>query len=170
MHRYKTWNAPMPTTASIAKVTTGTAVKTMLQIATPSTRQCQLISWGYSIDSEPVASGGGVVELMQTDVAATVTAHVASGVQPLDPNAPASLMTLGTAATGYTATVEGSIAATRIFDAQEIIGNAGGAQDNDYNYQFMPDERPIAAISKFIRVRVTMSAAVNMLCWVCWDE
>lgn len=170
MHRYKVWNAPMQTTAAIAKVTTGNSIKTMLQIATPSTRQCQLISWGYSIDSAPATTGNGIIELIQTDVAATVTAHIASGVQPLDPNAPASLMTLGTAATGYTASAEGSITAVRTFDAQNIIGVSDGAQDNDYNFQFMPDERPIVAVSKFIRVRVTFSAAVNMLCWVCWDE
>jgi hypothetical protein len=40
----------------------------------------------------------------------------------------------------------------------------------NYDYQWLPDERPIVAISKFLRVRVTFSAAVNMLCWVCWDE
>lgn len=170
MHRYKTWNAPMQTTAAIAKVTTGTSIKTMLQIATPSTRQMQLISWGYSIDAAPATTGTGLVELIQTDVAATVTAHVATGVQPLDPNAPASLVTLGTGATGYTGSAEGSITAVRTFDAQNIIGVSDGAQDNDYNYQFMPDERPIVAVSKFLRVRVTFSAAVNMLCWVVWDE
>lgn len=170
MHRYKVYNAPMQTTAALAKVTTGTSIKTMLQIATPSTRQCQLISWGYSIDAAPATTGTGEVELIQTDVAATVTAHVASGVQPLDPNAPASLMTLGTAATGYTASAEGSITAVRTFDAQNVIGVSDGAQDNDYNYQFMPDERPIVAVSKFLRVRVTFSAAVNMLCWVTFDE
>jgi len=168
VHRYKIFNAPMQTTAALAKVTTGTAIKTMLQIATPATRQCQLISWGYELDAVP-GSTGGIIELIQTDVAATVTAHVASGVQPLDPNAPASLMTLGTAATGYTATVEGTVAAVRTFDANFAIPTAGAAPVS-YDYQFMPDERPIIAVSKFLRVRVTFAAAVNMLCWVTYDE
>ena len=168
MHRYKCFNAAMPTTAAIAKVTTGTTIKTMLQIATPSTRQCQLVSWGYTLDAVP-GSTGGIIELIQTDVAATVTAHVASGVQPLDPNAPASLMTLGTSATGYTASAEGSITAVRTFDTDMIPGTAGAVPVN-YDYQWMPDERPIVAISKFLRIRVTFAAAVNMLCWVCWDE
>jgi|SRR4051812_5377946 hypothetical protein len=170
MHRYKTWNGPMPTTAAQAKVTTGTAIKTLLQVSTPSTRQLQLISWGYSLDAAPATTGVGVVELLQTDVAATVTAHVAAGVQPLDPNAPASLVTLGTANTGYTATVEGSTTAARVFDAQEISGVSNGASGLNYSYQFMPDERPILAVSKFLRVRVTFSAAVNAVCWVVWDE
>ncbi|MFG3510254.1 hypothetical protein ACGF5F_32680 [Streptomyces sp. NPDC047821] len=168
MHRYKTWNGPMPTTAAQAKVTTGTAIKTMLQIATPSTRQIQLISWGFSLDVAPGAAS--VVELLQTDVAATVTAHVASGVQPLDPNAPASLMTLGTSATGYTASAEGSTTASRVFDVKEIP-LAAGATDLTYAYQWMPDERPIVAVSKFLRVRATFAtSASNMACWVVWDE
>jgi hypothetical protein len=168
MHRYKTWNGPMPTTAAQAKVTTGTAVKTMLQLATPSTRQMQLIAWGFSLDVAPGAAS--VVELLQTDVAATVTAHVASGVQPLDPNAPASLLTLGTAATGYTATAEGTPTATRVFDTKQIP-LAAGATDLTYFYQWMPDERPIIAVSRFLRVRATFAtSASNMTCWIVWDE
>jgi hypothetical protein len=168
MHRYKTWNGPMPTTAAQQSVTTGTAIKTMLQIATPSTRQCQLISWGYELDDPPGADA--VIELLQTDVAATVTAHLAAGVQPLDPNAPASLMTLGTSATGYTASAEGSITATRVLDAKSLSSTSGESVLS-YAYQWMPDERPIVAISKFMRVRATTpTTAVDMRCWVCWDE
>lgn len=170
MHRYRCLNAAMATTAATAKVTTGTAIKTMLQIATPSTRQIQLISWGYSLDAAPATTGVGVVELIQSDVAATVTAHSAAGVQPLDAGLPASLVTLGTGATGFTASAEGTTTASRLFDVVEIAGVSNGAGPTMYSYQFMPDERPVVAVSKFLRVRVTFSAAVNMLCWVCWDE
>lgn len=154
----------MPTTGAQAAVTTGTAIKTMLQVATPSTRQAQLVSWGYSVDSLQ----SGVVELLQTDVAATVTAAVAAGIQPLDPNAPASLLVGGTALTGYTASVEGSTTASRVFDAQQIASSSPA--NLHYYYQWMPDERPIIAVSKFLRVRATFGTAVNMRCWVCWDE
>lgn len=159
----------MVTTAAQASVSTGTSIKTMLQIATPSNRQMQLISWGYTIESGP-ATGPLKVELLQTDVAATVTAHVASGVQPLDPNAPASLVTLGSAATGYSASAEGSITATRMFDFVNIGPNASSAATLDYYYQWMPDERPIVAVSKFLRIRATFVTAANMVCWVVWDE
>ena len=168
MHRYRVWNAPAPTTAAIAKVTTGTSIKTMLQLATPSTRQIQLISWGYTCDGAP--SSASVVELLQTDVAATVTAHVASGVQSLDPNAPASLLTLGTTATGYTSSGEGTTTASRTFDSVEIPPSSSGAPGLCYSYQWMPDERPIVAVSKFLRVRATFGSTVNMICWVTWDE
>jgi hypothetical protein len=168
MHRYKIWNGPMPTTAAQASVTTGTAVKTMLQLSTPSTRQIQLISWGFSSDDPPGADG--VIELLQTDVAATVTAHVAAGVQPLDPNAPASLLTLGVANTGYTASVEGATTAARVFDVVSLSSGTGESPLT-YSYQWMPDERPIIAISKFLRVRATTpTTAVDLRCWICWDE
>lgn len=168
MHRYQTWNGPMPTTAAQASVTTGTTIKTMLQIATPSTRQCQILAWGFTVDDPPGADA--VIELLQTDVAATVTAHVAAGVQPLDPNAPASLMTLGTSATGYTASAEGSITATRVFDAVSLDSVAGNSALT-YQYQFLPDERPIVAVSRFLRVRATTpTTAVDMRCWILWDE
>lgn len=168
MHRYKTWNGPMPTTAAQASVTTGTTIKTMLQLATPSTRQIQLISWGFSTDDPPGADG--VIELLQADVAATVTAHAPAGVQPLDPNAPASLLTLSTSGTGYTSSNEGSITATRVFDAVSM-SSVSGESPLCYSYQFMPDERPIIAISKFLRVRATTpTTATDLRCWICWDE
>lgn len=158
----------MATAAATAAVGTGTTIKTMLQIATPSTRQLQIISWGYTLDKLPGAAGA--VELIQTDVAATVTAHVATGVQPLDPNAPASLMTLSTSGTGYSASAEGTVTATRVFDTDQI-GITAGLQSLDYDYQFMPDERPIVAVSKFLRIRMTMpTSGVNALCWIVWDE
>lgn len=168
-HRYKTWNGPMPTTAAQVAVTTGTAIKTMLQLSTPATRSITLISWGYSIDDYPGADG--VVELLQTDVAATVTAHVAAGVQPLDPGAPASLLTLGTANTGYTGTAEGSTTATRVFDVVSLDTTSGSNTPLSYSYQFLPDERPLVAVSKFLRVRATTpTTAVDMRCWICWEE
>lgn len=168
MHRYKTWNGPMPTTAAQQSVTTGTSIKTMLQLATPSTRMIQLIAWGYSIDDPPGADA--VIELLQTDVAATVTAHVAAGVQPLTPGAPASLLTLGTSATGYTSSSEGTTTAARVFDAQSL-SSTSQESPLTYAYQWMPDERPIVDVSKFLRVRATTpTTAVDMRCWVVWDE
>lgn len=149
-------------------VTTGTATKTMLQLATPSNRQCQIISWGYSLSGLP-ASGSGTIELISTNAAATVTAAVPAGLQPLDPNAPPSTMNLGTGATGYSATVEGTPTIVRVHDTDQISSTAG-ATLIDADYQFVYDERPIAAVSSFLRVRATFTAAVNMLCWLTWDE
>lgn len=171
MHRYICWNGAAPTTAALVKVTTGTAIKTMLQVATPSTRMIQLISWGYTLDAVP-GSTGGQIELIQTDVAATgLTAHVAAGVMPLQPGIPASLMTLGTGATGFatTAPTEGSTTTSRVFDVG-LIPPTAGSTDLQYDYEWMPDARPVVDISKFLRVRCTFAAAVNMSTYLVWDE
>lgn len=162
---YTAYNGPMPTTAAQAKVTTGTAIKTMLQLATPATTQLTILSWGFSLDASPAS--GGLVELIETDVAATVTAHVAAGVQPQLPGQPASLLTLGTSATGYTATAEGSTTASRVFG----YATAGDAWiDRQYVREFVPGREPVVAVSKFLRVRVTFASAVNMTTWVTWSE
>jgi hypothetical protein len=160
----------MPTTAAQASDTTTTVIKTMLQVATPSTRQIQLIAWGFMLDDPPGADA--VFELLDTDVAATVTAHVAAGVQPLTPGQPASLVTLGVAATGYTASAEGAIANTRVHGVAAMnIGEPVGLAGCNFFYQFMPDERPIIAVSRFVRVRATTpTTAVDMRAWVVWDE
>lgn len=165
MHRYRCYNAAMATTAKQASVTTGTSIKTMLQVAPPSTRQIQLLSWGFTIDAQE----NGHVELLQTDVAATVTAHIAAGVQPLVPGMPASLVTLGTAATGYTSTAEGSTTSTRMFDAFQT-DLAGSSAQTSYEKVWLPGRGPIVAVSTFLRVRAHMGTAVNMVCWVEWDE
>lgn len=170
MHRYKAYNAAMATTAAQAAVTTGTAIKTMLQIATPATRQIAVLGWGFTVDDPPGADA--VVELLQTDVAATVTAHGASGVQPTDPNAPASLMTLGTSATGFTASAEGTTTASRMFDVVSLSSvSAEAAPFLSYTKMFEAWEIPLVAISKFLRVRATTpTTAVDMRCWILWEE
>lgn len=165
---YTTWNGPAPTTAALASVTTGTAIKTMLQLATPSTRQIQILEWGFSLDDPPGADG--VVELIDTNVAATVTAHVASGVVNLDPNGAASLLSLGTSATGYTATAEGAITATRPLDAVSL-SSVSGESGLSYVRTFMPDDRPIIAVSRFLRVRATtLTTASDMRCFITFQE
>lgn len=170
MHRYLAWNAAMVTTAAQPTVTTGTTIKTMLQIATPATRQIAVLAWGYSLDDPPGADA--VFELIQTDVAATVTAHAASGVQPVVAGMPASLVTLGTSATGYTGSVEGSITTTKIFDAVSMSSvSAEAAPVLTYRRDFNDYEIPIVDVSKFLRIRATTpTTAVDMRCWILWDE
>lgn len=167
---YKIWNAHMPTTTPMAGVATANGTKTMLQLAAPSTRQLQVIAWGYSVSVTP--PGVSTVELISTDVGATITQSVAADIQPLDPNAPASLLDIsGTGKTGFTASSEGSISATRPHDMQQL-GTAAGNDDLVYAYQFMPDEeRPIIAVSKFLRVRTTFTSTTPLFqCWVVWKE
>lgn len=164
---YKAFNAAMTTTVPMAGVATGTATKTMLQLAPPTGCRMQVISWGYTLSALPGAVG--TIELVQTDVAATVTAHTSTGIMTLDAGS-ASRLTLGTGGTGFTATVEGATTATTVFDIDQIPITAGLVQVNS-DYQFMPDERPIVPATKFLRIRATTpTSGVNMLCWVAWNE
>lgn len=157
-------NGAMPTTAALPSITTGTAIKTLLQIAPSTSRPIKVVEWGISFDGF-AAAAPIKCELIQTDVAATVTAHVAAGVQPYDdPNGPASTVTLGTAATGYTASAEGSTTTTRYGDVQLV------APTNQYVKQWPLGREFQVPISKFLRVRVTAGAAVNAFCYVIWEE
>lgn len=128
----------------------------------------QLLAWGFTLDAAPGTLGE--VELIQSDVASTGgTAHLAAGVQPLTPGQPASMLTLGTGGTGYSFSTLGVPTATRVFDAKHIPV-AAGSSDMTYEKIWVPDARPIAAVSSFVQVRVTFGAAVNMSCWIVWNE
>lgn len=170
LHRYRAWNSAMVTTAAPAAVTTGTSIKTMLQLAAPSTRQIMLLGWGYSIDDPPGADA--VIDLIQSDTAATVTAHGASGVQPINPGSPASLLTLGTSATGFTSSSETAPVTTKTFDAVSISSvSAEAAPSMRYEYFWLPGEGPVVAVSTFVRLRATTpTTAVDMRCWLLWSE
>lgn len=162
---YQAHNYAQPTTAAPAPVTTGTAIKTLLQVATPSTEDLTIIAWGIDFDGTATAAPIKV-ELIDSDVAATVTAHVAAGIVKWNrPNDPASLVTLGTTATGYTATAEGTTtSAARLLAFRQVPPNGG------YEYEFPLEAQPRIAVSRFLRIRVTAAAAVNASCWVRWIE
>lgn len=158
MALYLIANGPMPTTAAQAVVTTGTAIKTLLQVKPSTGVILKIVEWGISFDGSAVATPIKC-ELLETDVAATVTASVAADLTKFDdPNSPAADtagVVLGTAATGYTSTSEGSITAVRMFDAQ-LVSPMGS-----YVKQFPLGREPKLNISKFGRIRVTAPAAVN---------
>lgn len=165
---YIAWNGPAPTTAAQVSVAVANGVKTMLQLSTPSDMQIRLIGWGYSIDVAP--AGIGTVELLQTDVAATVTPHVASGIVKLDPNAPNTRLTLGVSNTGYTASAEGTTTASRVFGARKIPV-AAGSTDLNFDWVWPYGSGPLVAVSTFLRVRTTFTATTpTMLCYVAFDQ
>lgn len=169
MARYIIFNGPSPTTAAQAGVTTGTAIKTLLQVQTSATIGGHIVEWGISFDGA-AAAAGIKCELIETNVAATVTAHVTAGIVRLDEAAMhggdpvTNRILVGTAATGYTASAEGSTTTSRVFDAQIV------QPTNQYIKQFPLGERPyMQPGSFFTRVRVTAAAAVNAVCYVVVD-
>lgn len=165
LHRYVAYNGAV-TAGTWPSVSTGTSLKTMLQLATPSTRMLQVVSWGFSIS----AAQPGTVSLVMENAGDTVTAHVASGLMPLDGNLPASLLTLSTTATGYSASAQASPTTVRMFDSQLIAGTAGDNELN-YSYQFLPDEQPVVNVSSFLKIKASFgTTAVNMQCYINWAE
>ena len=153
-------NGPMPTTAAQAVVTTGTAIKTLLQFKASGTLIAKIVEWGVSFDGF-AAAAPIKCELLETDVAATVTASAAADLSKLDAAALAggdpttNLIQVGTTSTGYTATAEGTITAVRMLDFQLI------APSNQYVKQFPLGREPVIQVAKFGRIRVTAAAAVN---------
>lgn len=159
-------NGAMQTTAAFAVVTTGATIKTMLQVKPSATLPARIIEWGCSFDGSAAATPGKV-ELIETDVAATVTAHVAADITKLDGEALAcgdvttNLIAVGTAATGFTASAEGTITAVRNLDAPQLI-----APTTQFVKQFPLGREPIIQVSKFARIRVTFPVAINAYCYM----
>lgn len=165
---YTAWNGPMPTTAAVPAVTTGTSIKTMQQISTPSTRTIQLLGWGFELDDPPGADG--VIDLIQADTAATVTAYTSTGIVKDDPNGTASLITLGTSNSGFTSTSETAPTAVRVFGVKSL-SSASGESVLSYEREWLPFLGPIVAVSTFLRVRATTpTTAADMRSWVRWLE
>lgn len=163
---YLIGNGPQQTTAAFAAVTTGTSIKTMLQVKPSATIQASIVEWGISFDGFAAALPGKV-ELIETDVAATVTASVAADITKVDSDAlmggdpTTNLIVVGTTSTGYTSSGEGSITAVRNLDGPQFI-----APTTQFSKQFPLGQEPVIQISKFARIRVTFGTAVNAYCWM----
>lgn len=165
MALYYSSNGAMPTTAAQAPLTTGTAIKTHQQLATPSTSTLQVVAFG--VEFATALTAPATIELIETDVAATVTAHVAAGVQPYDSRSTggASKLTLGVAATGYNASAEGAITATRYGKYKVLPIGA-----TEYEWEWTPGREFTVQRSKFCRIRISTGVAINVLSWILHDE
>ena len=160
-------NGPMQTTAPVAKVATGTSTKTMLQVL--PLVPMRIVEWGWSGDASAAATPGQVELIESGNVAATVTASVAADITAQDAeamlfNAPATFLTLSTAGTGYTATVEGTVTATRNLAGPQLI-----APTNQFVEQFPLGYRPFVpgtTNNKIMRIRNTFGTSVNANCYV----
>lgn len=165
MGLYLIQNGAAGTTAAPVAVTTGTAIKTLLQVKPSATNIMKIVEWGISFDGSAAATPGKV-ELMESDVAATVTALAAADITKYDGDAlmggdpTTNLIPVGTTSTGYTASAEGTTTVARMFDLQLIMGT------NQYVKQFPLGREPLLQISKFARIRVTFAAAVNAYCYM----
>lgn len=161
-------NGPMPTTAAQAVVTTGTAIKTLLQVKlnASATHTAKVVEWGISFDGSAAATPIKCELLTTGTVKATITEFVAADIINYHPLEAAvtddNPFAFGAAGdeSGYTATAEGTITATRMMDVQLV------APTNQYVKQFPLGREPIFAPAEFLRIRVTAGAAVNAYCYL----
>jgi hypothetical protein len=149
----------LPTVVALTAAT----VKTTIQVATPSTTDIKLVGWGLSFDG---AAGGTQVPvvcvLYDDSTGATVTS--ATPINWGNSQAQASLCVGGTAATGVNASAEGTITAPRYLDMQEVSPQTG------YGVFWPPAHQPRVGQSRFLRIRCTAPASVNVLPWILWAE
>lgn len=164
MPLYFAANGASPTTAAQVVMATTTSLNTLMQVATPTTRDIAVLEWGISLDNT-TANTPGKVEFLQTDVAATAGTSLTPTLWG-DPNAPASLCIGGTGATMFNdgAITEGTTTAARMFDV--LLQ----PPTQPYFKQYPLGREPHVPISKFLRIRVTFPTAVNAYCYVIWEE
>jgi hypothetical protein len=171
---YMVFNGPMALGSAPTKQPTGTAIRTMMQLCPAAGRIIRPIGWGCSFDGA-VAATGGQVELIEVNVAATMsTAYAAADVQPYgDPNAPANTagvsgepLNLSTTTSGFAtaAVTEGVPTASRMADLQIV------QPTNQYLLQW-PLGREFECIpGRFLRVRVTFAVSVGMYCFIIFES
>lgn len=162
---YTIFNGPMPTTAAQVPVTTGTAIKTLLQLKPFNI--CKIVEWGISFDGSAAATPIKCELLDTGTVFGTVTASADADISKMESveQAVASVagLTLGTSHTGYTCTSEGSITVVRMFDAQLV------APSSQYVKQFPLGREPKCIIGNAVRIRVTAGTAVNAYAYMILD-
>lgn len=178
---YIVFNGAAPTTAAPVKQPTGTAIRTMLQLA-PQTSPIQplrVVEWGCSFDGSAAATPGEVEFFACTGAATMSTALGVGDVMPYaDEGAPTQSagtggapLALGTALSGFatTSVTEGTVANYRMIDCQLLPPTA------PYVKQFPLGREPEVGNGKasltqeFLRVRVTFGASVNMYCYVVFE-
>jgi hypothetical protein len=160
---YSAYSAALPTTAAPVKLATGTAIKTLMQVAIPAGENIRIVEWGISLDT-PASASIVAAELVQTDVAATTgTSFTPIGVNA-DGLTNASACVGGTALTCFGPSVEGTTTATRIVDVQLLV------PPFVFVKQWPLGRECSIPASKFVRVRVTASVTCNAYAYVIWEE
>ena len=164
---FTVYNGAMATTSSSAKVSTGTSLKTMLQLKLNAGVVGRLIEWGASFDGSAAATPG-IVECLETGtVFGTVTAFVANDISRVNGDAmqisdpTTALVAVGTSASGYTCTSEGSIAASRLITPPQLV-----APTSQQIIQYPLDEEGILIGGNCYRIRANFGAAISCLCYM----
>lgn len=162
---YACFNGAGPTTAAPVAVTTSTAVKTMIQLSTPSTMEARIVEWWWEGSGSAAATPAVVEVMFHSSGAGTVTAYTAAtDFKKYDPNSRPSLLTVGTANSGFSASAEGT-PATALGSLVHQIPVTSGMYT-----QYPLGREPEMPVSTFCRLRNTVTPAVNATCGFAWEE
>lgn len=165
---YAVMNGAAPGAAAAVAITTGTAIKTMLQIATNTTTPAiRFVEWWVEFDGSTAATPIKVELIRHTGGAqTTLTAYAAADIAKVnDPNAPTSSVQLGTALSGFSNTTTEVTPTGAVSLETHFVPPTSGIY-----VQFPLGREPEVQVSAFARVRTTAGAAVNCYAGVMWEE
>jgi hypothetical protein len=149
--------------STVATSATSGTVKTILQLKSGASK-IRIVEWGYSIDATP---GGPLrVELVETGTVFATVTTIGSGIRAYnDVSGASSLAVTGTSATGFNASAEGTITASRLLAYQYDSGLY-------FKQQFPLGREPEVNASSALRIRATptTSVAVNIMPYIIWEE
>jgi len=165
---YAVMNGAAPGAAAAVPITTGTAIKTHIQIATNTTTpSIRFVEWWVEFDGSTAATPIKVELIRHTGgPQTTLTAYAAADIAKVnDPNAPASSIQLGTALSGFSNTTAEVTPTTAVSLETHFVPPTSGIY-----VQFPLGREPEVQVAAFARVRTTAGAAVNCYAGVMWEE
>lgn len=165
---YTALNGAAAGAAAAVPISTGTALKTMLQIATNTTSpSIRVVEWWTEFDGSAAATPIKVELLGSAAAQTSLTAYVAADISAAnDPNAGTTSIQLGTGLSGFNNTNDPGVAPTSVRNfATHFVPPTSGIY-----IQYPLGREPEVAQSKFLRHRTTAAAAVNAYVGVSWEE
>lgn len=142
--------------ATKSAIPTGTALKTLLEIATPASARATIFKWWVEFDGV-TANTSALVELVRAS--ATITGTALTIVKYDDFALPAT----GLVTAKYNATAEGT--ATDIIEAHYVPPTSG------YQWPDFPGREISVPPSSFLRIRVTVpTTGVNACVGMAYEE
>jgi len=159
MPSFMALHAAKPTTAITPVTSTGTAIKTLIQVTAASNSPIRVWKWGVSFDgtgTSPIQC-----ELLTTG---TVAGGTPTSFTPYQYDFGG--LTSNTSACGFAPSTEGSITTTRIGDLQQILPG------NFFQNEFSLGREFWVSGGDVVRIRIdnTGGTAVNYQAFLIWEE
>lgn len=170
MATFTAYNGAVPGAAALVKVSTGTAVKTMQQVATNATAVAiKLISWSFEFDSFTANTPVQCEILIHTGGPQTsLTAYNAADIAKVDAAAVAggaSTVQLGTALSGFgTGATEVTPTTVRNAETHMVSPTTGLYVQEPAGFE------PFVPLSAFLRMRTTAAGSVGCYTGATWAE